>query len=340
MATIDELMALNKDIDEKDVNEAVDELMKGIDENDTIDSMINNPLSLYMYEMSRWEPFTIEEERQIFKELSETESEDRKKQLKDEIFNRNIRLVVYVAKRYYRNLKHIEPIDLINEASIGLLRAIDRYDYTTGYKFSTYAYWWINQACTRSIANDNDLIRQPVHIHELIIKVKKAQRKWEQTHDSNAPVDYIAKELNVSEEKVRNILIVMDCQSNYISLDCQMNKGSGEPGDTEVGEIVPDPRGNIDFEEAEINQFQDRIIEILSGSNNKISSSSNRNVMKTERMVDVIKRRFGFDGCKVETLEEIAQSYGICRERVRQIEAQALRILRNPKYKRELATWK
>ena len=340
MATIDELMALNKDIDEKDVNEAVDELMKDVNENDTIDSMINNPLSLYMYEMSRWKPFTIEEERQIFKELSETESEDRKKQLKDEIFNRNIRLVVYVAKRYYRNLKHIEPIDLINEASIGLLRAIDRYDYTTGYKFSTYAYWWINQACTRSIANNNDLIRQPVHVHELIIKVKKAQRKWEQNHDSNAPVDYIAKELNVSEEKVRNILVVMDCQSNYISLDCQMNKGSGEPGDTEVGEIVPDPRGNIDFEEAEINQFQDRIIEILSGSNNKISSSSNRNVMKTERMVDVIKRRFGFDGCKVETLEEIAQSYGICRERVRQIEAQALRILRNPKYKRELATWK
>lgn len=340
MATIDELMALNTNIDEKDVNKAVDEFIKEADVNDVIDSRINDPLSMYMYEMSKWQPFTEEEEKQVFKELSETESEDKKKQLKDEIFSRNIRLVVYVAKRYYKNLKHMEPIDLIDEASLGLLKAIDRYDYTTGYKFSTYAYWWINQACTRSIANNNDLIRQPVHIHEFIIKVKKAQKKWGQTHDNNAPVDYIAKELNVSEEKVRNILIIIDCQSNYISLDCTISKGSEEPGDTEVGEIVPDPKGNVDFEKVEVYQFQNRIIEILSKANNKTSAKSNRSVEQTKRMIDVIKRRFGFDNCRIETLEEIAQSYGVSRERIRQIEAQALKILRNPKYKRELATWK
>lgn len=334
MATIDELMTLNTDIDEKDINEAIDGFINEADMNDIIDSKINNPLSMYMYEMSRWKPFTEEEEKQIFKELSETKSEDKKKQIKDEIFNRNIRLVIYVAKRYYKNLKHIEPMDLINEASLGLLKAIDRYDYTTGYKFSTYAYWWINQAYTRSIANDNDLIRQPVHIHEFIIKVKKAQRKWEQTHDNNAPVDYIAKELNVPEEKVRNVLIIIDCQSNYISLDCTMSKDSEEPGDTEIGEVVPDPKGNVDFEKVEVNQFQNRIVEILSKASNK-----NRNVEQTKRMIDVIKRRFGFDNCRIETLEEIAQSYGVSRERIRQIESKALKILKSPKYKRELATW-
>jgi len=119
-----------------------------------------------------------------------------------------------------------------------------------------------------------------------------------------------------------------------------MSKNSEEPGDTEVGEIVPDPKGNVDFEKVEVNQFQDRIIEILSKANNKTSTRSNRSIEQTKRMVDVIKRRFGFDNCRIETLEEIAQSYGVSRERVRQIEAQALKILRNPKYKRELATWK
>lgn len=107
MATIDELMTLNTDIDKKDINEAIDGFINEADINDIIDSKINNPLSMYMYEMSRWKPFTEEEEKQIFKELSETKSEDKKKQLKDEIFNRNIRLVIYVAKRYYRNLKHM-----------------------------------------------------------------------------------------------------------------------------------------------------------------------------------------------------------------------------------------
>ena len=270
--------------------------------------MSDDPVKLYLKEIGSYPLLTIDQEIQLAKEI-EAGSEEAKKNLAES----NLRLVVSIAKRYVG--RGLSFLDLIQEGNLGLIKAVDKFDYTKGYKFSTYATWWIRQAITRSIADQSRTIRIPVHMSEVINKTYRVSRTLLQELGREPTEQELADAMNVPIEKVREILKV---SADPISLDTPI----GEEDDSHLGDFIKDDTIVGPEDAAAYSVLQDQISKLLE--------------TLTEREQRVLILRFGLEDGRTRTLEEVGKEFNVTRERIRQIEAKALRKLRHPSRARML----
>ena len=269
---------------------------------------INDPVRMYLKEIGRISLLSLDEEIKLSKRIEEGDEE-----AKRILAESNLRLVVSIAKRYVgRNLSFL---DLIQEGNIGLMKAVDKFDSSKGYKFSTYATWWIRQAITRAIADQAKTIRVPVHMVETINKLKRVQRQLTLELNREPTEKELSDKLKIPEDKVREII--------KISLDpLSLETPIGEEEDSHLGDFVKD-ENSLSPEEYAINEvLKDEIAEVL--------------LTLTEREEQVLKLRFGLIDGTCRTLEEVGTIFGVTRERIRQIEAKALRKLRHPSRSKKL----
>ncbi|MDD3187059.1 MAG: RNA polymerase sigma factor RpoD [Bacilli bacterium] len=274
----------------------------------TKDLTINDPVRMYLKEIGQIKLLSIEEELDLADRIKNGEQA-----AKDILAESNLRLVVSIAKRYVG--RGMLFLDLIQEGNIGLMKAVEKFDVTKGYKFSTYATWWIRQAITRAIADQARTIRVPVHMVETINKLARIQRQLTLELNREPSEDELAAKMGISAEKVREIFKV---SQEPVSLETPI----GEEDDTHLGDFIKDER-NMSPEEFTINEMlKDEISDVL--------------LTLTEREEKVIRLRFGLDDGKSMTLEEVGQLFGVTRERIRQIEAKALRKLKHPSRSRKL----
>ena len=273
------------------------EILKEKDPLEGVD--LKNPCNIYLKEISLIPLLQHEEVIELAKRI-ETGDDEAKKKLTEA----NLRLVVTVAKKYVDKNKSIEVLDLIQDGNLGLMKAVERFDYTKGYKFSTYATWWIRQGITRAIANSGKSIRIPVHMVEIINKISKVEKKLQQMLGRDPSDAEIAVELkNISESKVS--------EARRISKDpVSLEEPFGEEKDSLYGEFVPDPKSISPDEAIENKELEEAVKKALDTLDH--------------RQKKVITLRFGLDGEEPYTLEEVGQSMGLTRERIRQIEIQAL----------------
>lgn len=229
---------------------------------------------------------------------------------KDKLIQCNLRLVLFVAKKYSHSKRSIE--DLVQDGNIGLMTAVDRFDYTRGFKFSTYAYNWINQSITRELANQNKTIRIPVHLIERINQMHRAERALSVSLGYEPSDEEIAKKMECTVEQVRNMHAI---SQTIVSLDSPV----GENQDATYGDFIVDQTASKADEEAEHKDLQDKLSNVMDKA-------------LTEKEKEVLVYRFGLDGGEPMTLDEVGSIYHVTRERIRQIEAKALRKMRSPKY--------
>ena len=274
---------------------------------------VDDPVRMYLKEIGRVPLLTADRERELA-EIMSSESNDYQKDLaKNELVEANLRLVVSIAKRYVG--KGMFFLDLIQEGNLGLMKAVDKFDYSKGYKFSTYATWWIRQAITRAIADQARTIRIPVHMVETIHKVTKVQRQMLQECGRDVSADEIAKEMSMSPEKVREIIKIAQ---DPISLETPV----GEEEDSHIGDFIEDDTSPAPADAASYTLLREQLEEVLH--------------TLTPREEQVLKLRFGLEDGRTRTLEEVGQQFNITRERIRQIEAKALRKLRHPSRSKKL----
>ena len=280
------------------------------DENIEVDAknVIDDPVKAYLKEINKIPLLTATEEYEIASNIKEPGDEACKK-----LAEANLRLVVSIAKRYIG--RGLQFLDLIQEGNLGLIKAVDKFDVSKGYKFSTYATWWIRQAITRAIADQAKTIRVPVHMVETINKLKRVQRQLTLELNREPTEKELAQKLHITEDKVREII--------QISLDpLSLETPIGEEEDSHLGDFVSD-KNNLTPEEYAINEvLKDEIQEVL--------------LTLTEREEQVLKLRFGLIDGTCRTLEEVGTIFGVTRERIRQIEAKALRKLRHPSRSKKL----
>ena len=280
-----------------------------VDDSATISAtMSDDPVKLYLKEIGTYPLLTIEDEIKLAQRI-EGGDESAKKQLAES----NLRLVVSIAKRYVG--RGLSFLDLIQEGNLGLIKAVDKFDYTKGYKFSTYATWWIRQSITRSIADQSRTIRIPVHMSEVINKTYRVSRNLLQELGREPSEQELAKALDMPIEKVREILKV---SADPISLDTPI----GEEDDSHLGDFIKDDSIVGPEDAAAYAMLQDQISKLLN--------------TLTEREQRVLTLRFGLDDGRTRTLEEVGKEFNVTRERIRQIEAKALRKLRHPSRARML----
>ena len=271
--------------------------------------MIDDPVKLYLKEIGRVPLLDSDREAELARRTSEGDEKAKK-----ELVEANLRLVVSIAKRYVG--KGLFFLDLIQEGNLGLMKAVSKFDYTKGYKFSTYATWWIRQAITRAIADQARTIRIPVHMVETIHKVTKTSRELLQEKGREVSAEEIAKELdNMNPEKVREI---MKIAQDPISLETPV----GEEEDSHIGDFIEDQESPAPAEAASYELLREQLNEVLR--------------TLTPREEQVLRLRFGLEDGRQRTLEEVGQQFNITRERIRQIEAKALRKLRHPSRSKKL----
>ena len=278
---------------------------------DNVDQFADDSVKMYLREIGKIPLLTVEEEQ----ELAQKAAKGNKK-AKDKMVESNMRLVVSIAKRY--SGRGLDFLDLIQEGNTGLLRAVEKFDPEKGFKFSTYATWWIRQAITRAIADQARTIRIPVHMVETINKVLRASRKLTSELNREPTIEEIAKEMDMDVEKVD---YVMRIKQDIASLDASVGK-DGDDEDSVLGDFVED-EDRISPEDSAANQMlKEQLAEIIS--------------TLSDREQKIIKLRFGIGGGKPHTLEEVGAEFSVTRERIRQIEAKALSKLRKNKDTKKL----
>ena len=322
---VEELEKLNEQIDAANINiiddlssEALDSLSLEVDlpkETDAADTVavndnaaMDDPVKVYLKEIGRVPLLTAEEEIELAIRIS-----DNDKAAKKRLAEANLRLVVSIAKRYVG--RGMQFLDLIQEGNLGLIKAVDKFDYTKGFKFSTYATWWIRQAITRAIADQARTIRIPVHMVETINKVKKANSQLLHTNGREPTPDEIADLLEMPVEKVREILRVAQ---EPVSLETPI----GEEEDSHLGDFIPDDDALAPADAASMSLLKEQLAEVLE--------------TLTPREAKVLSLRFGLEDGNPKTLEEVGKEFNVTRERIRQIEAKALRKLRHPSRSKKL----
>ena len=269
---------------------------------------VDDPVRMYLKEIGKVPLLTAEEEIELAKRMEKGDEEAKKR-----LCEANLRLVVSIAKRYVG--RGMLFLDLIQEGNLGLIKAVDKFDYTKGYKFSTYATWWIRQAITRSIADQARTIRIPVHMVETINKLIRVSRQLLQTYGREPTPDEIAKEMGISVEKVREIQKIAQ---EPVSLETPI----GEEEDSHLGDFIPDEDVPAPAEAAAFSMLKEQLVEVLD--------------TLTEREQKVLKLRFGLEDGRARTLEEVGKEFDVTRERIRQIEAKSLRKLRHPSRSKKL----
>ena len=284
------------EVPENDEEELVDPLELAAEYN------LDDPVRMYLKEIGQVKLLTADEEIELAKRVSEGD-----KKAKDRLTEANLRLVVSIAKKYSGRGLHI--LDLIQEGNTGLIRAVDKFDYTKGNKFSTYATWWIRQAITRAIADQARTIRVPVHMVEVINKATRCNRKLVQELGREPTLEEIAAELNLPIEK---IIEANRTAADTLSLDMPV----GDEEDTTIGSFVEDDNTPGPVDATSNAMLSEALTEILG--------------TLTEREADVLRMRFGMYDGRTHTLEEVGQIFGVTRERIRQIENKAIRKLRHP----------
>jgi len=269
---------------------------------------IDDPVRMYLKEIGKVPLLNPDEEVDLAMKMAEGD-EDAKKRMAEA----NLRLVVSIAKRYVG--RGMQFLDLIQEGNLGLIKAVDKFNYTKGYKFSTYATWWIRQAITRAIADQARTIRIPVHMVETINKVIRVSRQLLQELGHDPTPEEISKEMNMPVDKVRDILKIAQ---EPVSLETPI----GEEEDSHLGDFIPDEDASEPAEAASFTLLKEQLTEVLS--------------TLTPREEKVLRLRFGIEDGRTRTLEEVGREFNVTRERIRQIEAKALRKLRHPSRSKKL----
>ena len=322
---VDELEKLNDMIDGANINiiddfssEALDGITLEVDlpkETDAADTVATNdnaamddPVKVYLKEIGRVPPLTAEEEIEYAMRIADDDPVAKKR-----LAEANLRLVVSIAKRYVG--RGMQFLDLIQEGNMGLIKAVDKFDYTKGFKFSTYATWWIRQAITRAIADQARTIRIPVHMVETINKVKKANSQLLHQNGKEPTPEEIADFLDMPAEKVREILRV---SQEPVSLETPIG---GEEG-SHLGDFIPDDEALAPADAASMSLLKEQLDDVLK--------------TLTPREAKVLSLRFGLKDGNPKTLEEVGKEFNVTRERIRQIEAKALRKLRHPSRSKKL----
>ncbi len=266
------------------------------------ESSTTDPVRMYLKEIGKIPLLTAEEELELAKQISEGDEEAKKRMVEA-----NLRLVVSVAKHYLG--RGMQLLDLIQEGNMGLLKAVEKFDYTKGYKFSTYATWWIRQSITRAVADQARTIRIPVHMVETINRVSRTSRSLVQELGREPTLSEISQQLGISEEKIAE---VMKIAQDPVSLETPV----GEEDDSHLGDFIPDSDVAEPAESASYNMLRQQLNEVMQ--------------TLSPRECKVLRLRFGLEDGRAHTLEEVGREFDVTRERVRQIEAKALRKLRHP----------
>ena len=269
---------------------------------------VTEPLKIYLNEIGQIPLLDAEEEKELGRRSVDGDEEARRR-----LEEGNLRLVVSIAKHYTG--RGIPLMDLIQEGNLGLIKAVEKFDYHKGYKFSTYATWWIRQAITRAIADQARTIRIPVHMVETINKLIRVSRQLLQELGREPTPEEIAKEMDMSVERVREILKI---SQEPVSLETPI----GEEEDSHLGDFIQDDNVPVPADAAAFTLLKEQLVEVLS--------------TLTDREQKVLRLRFGLDDGRARTLEEVGKEFNVTRERIRQIEAKALRKLRHPSRSRKL----
>ena len=299
---------IEPDLDDIDETEK-DILFQDMQDMSFVDNLnVDDPVKMFLKEIGKIRLLTYEEENILAERMLKGDKEAKK-----QLIESNLRLVVSIAKKYIG--RGMNFLDLIQEGNLGLIKAVDKFDQSKGYKFSTYATWWIRQAITRAIADQARTIRIPVHMVETINKLIKTSRHLLQTLGREPTPEEIAKELEMPVEKVREILKVAQ---EPISLETPV----GEEDESNLGNFIPDEDAPSPSEQAADTLLREHIEEVMQ--------------TLTPREAKVLKLRFGLEDGRMRTLEEVGKEFDVTRERIRQIEAKALRKLRHPSRSKKL----